>query len=72
MFSEDKAVGNKRWRSYTIPKVQVCIIIEITVLFLNTKSTTLSIREQQKCLVVVYATVTFKFFSSAFHLEENS
>lgn len=40
MFAEDKAVGNKRWRSYTILEVQVCIIIEITVLALNTKSTT--------------------------------
>lgn len=72
MFAEDKAVGNKRWRSYTILEVQVCIIIEITVLVLNTKSTTLSTREQQNCLILVYATVTFKLLWSAFHLEENS
>lgn len=72
MFAEDKAVGNKRWRSYTILEVQVCIIIEITVLALNTKSTTLSTREQQNCLVLVYATVKFKLFWSAFRFEENS
>lgn len=70
MFAKDKAVGNKRWRSYTILEVQVCIIIEITVLVFNTKSTTLSTREQQNCLVLVYSTVKLKLFWSAFVLRK--
>lgn len=70
IFAEDKAVGNKRWRSYTILEVQVCVIIEITVLVLNTKSTTLPTRQQQNCSFLFMLQLNLIYFGLLFVLRK--